>query len=173
MSFSERRYPPRIGVQGRLFRDHALARQMDPDWFRAIARSATAYTSAIFPATPRARNRAPKCRKGDSASVAPMSSSRRPIGRGDRLPDRHIRNRSAGAGSESWSVRRACNDRRRSSPARSGEGPCGRLRSAAVKSAARHCAFTVLGFWRRVWPRSGRSHRRRRQKSGASRRAAP
>jgi hypothetical protein len=43
---------------------------MTPNLFRAIRRSATAYTSAIFPAMSRARNRGPRCPMSGGAGAA-------------------------------------------------------------------------------------------------------
>jgi len=90
---------------------------MVSDWCRAIGRSATAYTSAIFPATPAARSRGLTCPMAGSEEAAPRSSSRRPTGRNARAPDRHIRNRSADGGSENRPAMQACSDRLRSSRA--------------------------------------------------------
>lgn len=79
--------------------------------FRASGHSARAYTSAIFRAAPRVRNRGPMCPRADSEGAGPRSSSRRPTGRTAPLPDRHIRSSWANAGSETRPAPQACSDR--------------------------------------------------------------
>ncbi len=73
---------------------HVMRPAEAPHWCRAIGHTSRAGTSAPAPAWRPARNRVRNCRKDDSASAGPGSSTRRPRAHAAPAPDR--RNRAGG-----------------------------------------------------------------------------
>jgi hypothetical protein len=99
--------------------EHVTARPLSP----AICRSARAGTNAPVRTVHPARSRGRTCPTGGSGRAAPASSSRRPIARSGRLPDRHSPSRSASAGSWGRSGAQAYSGTRQ--PSRGLPGPEG------------------------------------------------